>query len=141
MDTARHFLIMLKQSINFWNHNFPHKSLNHNFPHKLLLTNTQILRLLKVFGNGWSANRKLSKAQFSKMIQSGLVVILARNAAPELAEKATEYYVNKGINRGKYRGILFKRTRKITSQEDGFINFLRPLMTAGLPLMKNILHH
>ena len=95
MDTARHFLIMPKQSINFWNHNFPHKSLNHNFPHKLLLTNTQILRLLKVFGNGWSANRKLSKAQFSKMIQSGLVVILARNAAPELAEKATEYYVNK----------------------------------------------
>ena len=138
MDTARHFLIMPKQSINFWNHNFPHKSLNHNFPHKLLLTNTQILRLLKVFGNGWSANRKLSKAQFSKMIQSGLVVILARNAAPELAEKATEYYVNKGINN---RGILFKRTRKITSQEDGFINFLRPLMTAGLPLMKNILHH
>ena len=67
------------------------------------------------------------------MIQSGLVVILARNAAPELAEKATEYYVNKGINN---RGILFKRTRKITSQEDGFINFLRPLMTAGLPLMK-----
>ena len=112
--------------------------MNHNFPHKLLLTNTQILRLLKVFGNGWSANRKLSKAQFSKMIQSGLVVILARNAAPELAEKATEYYVNKGINN---RGILFKRTRKITSQEDGFINFLRPLMTAGLPLMKNILHH
>ena len=138
MDTARHFLIMPKQSINFWSHNFPHKSLNHNFPHKLLLTNTQILRLLKVFGNGWSANRKLSKAQFSKMIQSGLVVILARNAAPELAEKATEYYVNKGINN---RGILFKRTRKITSQEDGFINFLRPLMTAGLPLMKNILHH
>ena len=138
MDTARHFLIMPKQSINFWNHNFPHKSLNHNFPHKLLLTNTQILRLLKVFGNGWSANRKLSKAQFSKMIQSGLVVILARNAAPELAEKATEYYVNKGINN---RGILFKRTRKITSQEDGFINFVRPLMTAGLPLMKNILHH
>ena len=138
MDTARHFLIMPKQSINFWNHNFPHKSLNHNFPHKLLLTNTQILRLLKVFGNGWSANRKLSKAQFSKMIQSGLVVILARNAAPELAENATEYYVNKGINN---RGILFKRTRKITSQEDGFINFLRPLMTAGLPLMKNILHH
>ena len=65
-------------------------------------------------------------------------VILARNAAPELAEKATEYYVNKGINN---RGILFKRTRKITSQEDGFINFVRPLMTTRLPLMKNILHH
>ena len=39
------------------------------------------------------------------------------------------------------RGILFKgTTRKITSQEGGFLNFLRPLMTAGLPLMKNVLN-
>ena len=30
-------------------------------------------------------------------------------------------------------------TRSITSQEGGFFNFLRPLMTAGLPLMKNVL--
>ena len=39
------------------------------------------------------------------------------------------------------RGILFKGTiRKITSQEGGFLNFLRPLMTTGLPLMKNVLN-
>ena len=38
------------------------------------------------------------------------------------------------------RGILLKgTTRKITSQEGGFLNFLRPLMTAGLPLMKSVL--
>ena len=38
------------------------------------------------------------------------------------------------------RGILLKgTTRKIISQEGGFLNFLRPLMTAGLPLMKNVL--
>ena len=38
------------------------------------------------------------------------------------------------------RGILLKRTTtKITSQEGGFFNFLRPLMTAGLPLMKIVL--
>ena len=36
------------------------------------------------------------------------------------------------------KGILLKRTiRKISSQEGGFFEFLRPLMTAGLPLMKN----
>ena len=36
------------------------------------------------------------------------------------------------------RRILFKgTTRKITSQEGGFLNFLRPLMTANLPLMKS----
>ena len=33
------------------------------------------------------------------------------------------------------RGILLKRTsRNINSQEGGLLNFLRPLMTAGLPL-------
>ena len=38
------------------------------------------------------------------------------------------------------RGILIKwTTRKNTSQEGGFLNFLKPLMTAGLPLMKNLL--
>ena len=42
------------------------------------------------------------------------------------------------------RGILLKgATRKITSQEGRFLNFLRLLMTAGLPLItplvKNIL--
>ena len=35
------------------------------------------------------------------------------------------------------RGILLKGTvTKITGQEGGFLNFLRLLMTAGLPLMK-----
>ena len=32
-----------------------------NFPHRLLLTNTQVLRLRKTFGNNSSANIKLSK--------------------------------------------------------------------------------
>ena len=38
------------------------------------------------------------------------------------------------------RGILLKETtRKIINQEGGLLNFLKPLMTAGLPLMKNVL--
>ena len=38
------------------------------------------------------------------------------------------------------RGILIKETtRKFTSQEGGFLNFIRPLITAGLPLMKSAL--
>ena len=38
------------------------------------------------------------------------------------------------------RGILLESTtRKITSREGGFLNFLIPLMTAGLPLMKSVL--
>ena len=35
------------------------------------------------------------------------------------------------------RPILIKRV--ITSQEKEFLNFLRPLMTAGLPVMKSVL--
>ena len=38
------------------------------------------------------------------------------------------------------RIILLKgTTRKISSQEGGYLNFLKPLISVGLPLMKNIL--
>ena len=48
--------------------------------------------------------------------------------------------IMKVIKSWKNREILLKRTiRKITSQEGGFFNFLKPLMTPGLPLMKNVL--
>ena len=42
-----------------------------NFPHKLLLTNRQVANLRKAFANNLSTEIKLSKAQLSKMIQSG----------------------------------------------------------------------
>ena len=38
-----------------------------NFPHKLLLTNRQILSLIKAFNNHTSTDIKFSKAQFTKM--------------------------------------------------------------------------
>ena len=40
-----------------------------NFSHKLLLSNTQILRIRKVFANNSSANIKLSKTQLHKIGQ------------------------------------------------------------------------
>ena len=42
-----------------------------NFPHKLLLTNTQVLRLCKAFGNDSSANVKLSKTPLHTIEPSG----------------------------------------------------------------------
>ena len=42
-----------------------------NFPHKLLLTNREVVNLLKSFANYLSADTKLSKTQLSKMIKSG----------------------------------------------------------------------
>ena len=34
--------------------------------------------------------------------------------------------------------LLKETTTKISSQEGGFLDFLRPLMKAGLPLMKSV---
>ena len=42
-----------------------------NFPHKLLLANTQVSKLLKVFANNSSANTKLSKTPLYKIGRSG----------------------------------------------------------------------
>ena len=38
-----------------------------NFPHKLLLTDTQVSKILKAFANDSSANIKFSKTHLSKM--------------------------------------------------------------------------
>ena len=46
-------------------------------------------------------------------------------------------YIIKLIKSLENRGILIKGTpAKITGQEGGFLNFLRTLITASLPLMK-----
>ena len=42
-----------------------------NFPHELLLTSRQVSSIRKAFANNSSVDIKLSKAQLSKMIQSG----------------------------------------------------------------------
>ena len=42
-----------------------------NFPHELLLTNRQVFSIRKAFANNSSVDIKFSKAQLSKMIQSG----------------------------------------------------------------------
>ena len=44
---------------------------NTNFPHELLLTNRQVANIRKAFANNLSTDIKFSKAQISKMIQSG----------------------------------------------------------------------
>ena len=45
-------------------------NVENNFPHKLL-TDTQILKFCKAISNSLSANKKLSKTQLHKIIQSG----------------------------------------------------------------------
>ena len=71
------------------------------------------------------------------MIKKGILSIMGSGIA--LANNEIKY-IMKVIKSLENRGILLKgTTRKITSQEGRFLNFPRPLMTAGLPLMKNVL--
>ena len=58
-----------------------------NFLHKLLLTNTQVSRILKAFANGSLANIKFSKTNCFKMKQVGelFVSLLAFKVLASLA--------------------------------------------------------
>ena len=55
-----------------------------NLPHELLLTTRQKTKLRNAFNNNMSADIKLSKAQISKIIQSGgfLGALLSKLADP-----------------------------------------------------------
>ena len=55
-----------------------------SFPHKLFLTDVQVSRLCKTFGNGSSVNTTFSKTQFSKMIQSEVIINHLIAAIPQI---------------------------------------------------------
>ena len=48
-----------KETLNLSSNVVDDSNDGNNFPSKLLLTNTQVLKILKVFANGSSANIKL----------------------------------------------------------------------------------
>ena len=58
-------------TLNLSSNVISHSNDKTNFLHKLLLTDTQVSRLRKVFSNNLSPNIKLSKTQLSKMVQLG----------------------------------------------------------------------
>ena len=69
------------------------------------------------------------KRVFSKFKSSGIT--LGNNEIKDII---------KVIRSLQNRGILLKGTTlKISSQKGGFLNFLRPLISVGLPLMKYVL--
>ena len=72
-----------------------------NFPHELLLTNTQIFKLRKAFGNGSSANIKLLKTQLHKIGQSG--GFLSRLLGPLLK---TDFLLMKNVLKSLAKSIL-----------------------------------
>ena len=69
-----------------------------NLPHKLLLTTRQKTKLRNTFENDMSINIKLSKAQISKMVQSGglsKIIGLLMKAAVSLAKIYFSSFRNK----------------------------------------------
>ena len=72
-----------------------------DFPHKLLLTNRQVSNLRKAFANHLSADLRLSKIQFSKMIRSG--GFFGRLLAPLLK---TGLLLIKNITKSLARSVL-----------------------------------
>ena len=48
-------------SLNLWSNLIVNSNEETNFPHKLLLTDTQVSKICKSFGNGSSANPNFSK--------------------------------------------------------------------------------
>ena len=79
-------------------------------------------------------NKRLSLGYKSKTVLQGTTgskITLTSNQIKDIL-KVIRYLENKGI-------LWNGTTRKISIQEGGFLNFFRPLMTADLPIMKNLL--
>ena len=99
-----------------------------------MLTHTQVLRFREAFRNESSANIKLlfSQQGFWKYKKiTGSWITLTNNETKDII-KVIRIWENRGI-------LLKETTRKINSEDGGFINFLGPLTRVDLPLMKNVL--
>ena len=61
-----------------------------NFSHQLLLTDTQISKIRKAFGNGSSSNIKFSKTYLSKIQLEGFDILNLMNPAEVVPKIANE---------------------------------------------------
>ena len=128
-----------------------------NFPHELLLTNRQVPSIHKVFANNSSVDIKFSKAQLSKMIQSGgflgkllgpllktglplmksVITPLAKSLLIPLGLTAAASTADAGI-RKKILGSGNNTTLIISNKDvDDLIKILKSLEDSGL-LLKGI---
>ena len=100
---------------------YPFKMINKGFKKvkDSSINKNEIIGLAKTFDN----SVKGSKNFF------GTGITLTDNEIKDI--KIIQYVENRGI-------LLKLTTKKNTRQEGGFLNFLRRLMTAGLPLMKSV---
>ena len=74
-----------------------------NLPHELILTTRQKTKLRNALENSMSTDVKLSKAQISKIIQSGrfLGSLLSKKAGPLENSKENTWFWNNNFNNFK----------------------------------------
>ena len=102
-----------------------------DLPHKLLLTTRQKTKLRNAFNNNMSTDLKLSKAQISKIIQSGefLGSLLSKLAGPLMKKAiplAKNVFAPLGITAAASAidaGIQKKNKKKTWSWNNNFNNF------------------
>ena len=128
-----------------------------NFPHELLLTNRQVSSIRKAFANNSSVDIKFSKAQLSKMIQSGgflgkllspllntglplmksVITPLAKSVLTTLGLTAAASVADAGIHK-KILGSGSNATLIISNKDmDDLIKIVKSLEDSGL-LLKGI---
>ena len=125
---------------------------NTNFPHELLLTNRQVANIRKAFAKNISTDIKLSKAQLSKMMQSGgflgnlsgklagplmkLAVPLAKNVLAPLGISAA-MSANDGSIKKKMLGSAVTTLIISNDEMDDILKIVKSLENSGL-LLKGV---
>ena len=107
----------------------PANSITNSFVNELKNTDTKKLNNDILVDAGLNIIGKKSKKENSSI--TGLGITLINNE--------TKYIIEVMKSFKKRENLLKGTTRKITSQEGGFLNVLNPLMTAELPLIKSVL--
>ena len=112
------------------------------------LSNSQLNKLKSAIKNGTEVTLNLSsnligssndETNFPHKFLLTNTQVPSKYSGMTLTDNEIKHII-KMIKSLENRGILLKGiTRKITSQEGGFFNFLRPLMKASLPFMKSLL--
>ena len=122
-------------------------------PHELFLTTRQTTKLRNTFANNMSTDIKLSKAQISKIIQSGgsigywlgnlekkaltnIVIPLARDSLPELVSNLTSNAINKFERKiSRKRAVIARKgfTLFITNEDmNDIIKVIKSLEDSGV---------
>ena len=104
-----------------------------NFLHKLLLIDTQVLKIRKVFGNGSSAEVKFSKIQLSNIVQLREFLI-SPPKLPEITPSLANTIINSFL-----KGLKNTCTKKVDNDilVDSGLNLIAKEIKKGISSINN----